>query len=168
MAAMCGYFNIVKYILQNDPSAHNLKDHRGQIPLHMAAQNGHLAVVESILQTDKSIDFRVKTSDGQNIINIAPADKKIEITNLLKNHLLYLHQTDPDGQHIQCPICLEAATECLQCSDTTKPTHLLTPLERIRLTPCCLKVLCEHDFRHQLKLGILTCPYCRGVWTISQ
>lgn len=160
LAAAYGHIAIVEYILTKNPDSYKQQDALKQTPLHMAAASQHLDIVEFLLQKCESIDIRVQKKGGPNILNVTPINKKEELTNLLKKHLLRLHIANPDEQHLKCGICLKTATECSDCED------IADPLERIGLAPCCLKVLCEHDFAHCIALQDPSCPYCREAWIL--
>lgn len=63
----------------------NVQDSRGQTPLHIAAQCGHLGVVRLLLTTEH-IDVNARDHHGSTPLHVASEKGHVEVVQLLVAH----------------------------------------------------------------------------------
>ena len=54
----------------------------GRVPLHWAAQDGHLEIVETLLAT-KAVDVNILDNDGNNALHLAQRNGHLKIVEYL-------------------------------------------------------------------------------------
>ena len=82
IASWFGNLPSVEAILEKTKSQINLQDKSGNTPLHLACQNNHKDTVSVLLHN--GANTKIKNIIGQSVLNIAEADDKPEILELLQ------------------------------------------------------------------------------------
>ena len=121
-----------EFIINNDPNFFTQKNTNEGALLHLFARNGRLNTIDQVLQAHPMVNFKVRTANGEHIVDLAPENRKQKLINLLKEHLLRIHNANPKDDQLECAVCFNNAIECDDCQDINNP------LKRIHLLPCCL------------------------------
>ncbi|CAK5007220.1 unnamed protein product [Meloidogyne enterolobii] len=160
LAALHGHKEIVQILIEKDKQLIKIKDRRGCLPLHLAAWNGHLNILENevnnSLQT--ALHLAVQNGHGPSILFILKKNGNPKMRNA--HHENSLDIAVRTGRANLCRLLLMHCPELpvlstSECCSTT-PAHLSkssysTPIYPLHIAARignedCLKVLLENGF----------------------
>ena len=82
-AAIRGDLDAVQTFISKEPATVNSRDNEGRTPMHCAARNGHLKVIQCLIKNGANIN--ANDTDGWTPLRLAKFKGKIKVAEFLKS-----------------------------------------------------------------------------------
>ena len=134
LAAAWGHLQLVESIVSECPSLFLELNSRDQLPLHVAVQAGHIAVVKALVATVTFLTATLSAERKERILNVYVVKDKDGDT------ALHLACKDRNGETVACLVNADQRASFLANKDGISPLYMAVEAGAVSLVKAMLKV----------------------------